>query len=80
VGEALGEIYVKVAFPPESKAQMEKLVANLSTALKGRLENLAWMTPETRAKAIEKWSTFTPKIGYPDKWRSWEGMSTTRDS
>ncbi|MBK8070243.1 MAG: peptidase [Rhodanobacteraceae bacterium] len=80
VGEALGEIYVKVAFPPESKAQMEKLVANLSTALKGRLENLAWMTPETRAKAIEKWSTFTPKIGYPDKWRSWDGLSTTRDS
>lgn len=80
VGEALGQIYVEVAFPPESKAQMEKLVANLSTALKGRLENLEWMSPETRTKALEKWASFTPKIGYPDKWRDWAGLSTTRDS
>ena len=80
VGEALGEIYVDVAFSPESKQQMEKLVANLSTALKGRLENLAWMSPETKAKALEKWASFTPKIGYPDKWRDWAGLSTTRDS
>jgi len=80
VGEALGELYVQVAFPPESKAQMQQLVSNLSTALKARLEKLEWMSPETRAKAIEKWSTFTPKIGYPDQWRSWEGLDTTRDS
>lgn len=80
VGEALGQIYVEVAFPPESKAQMEKLVANLSTALKGRLEKLEWMSPETRTKALEKWASFTPKIGYPDKWRDWAGLNTTRDS
>jgi putative endopeptidase len=80
VGEALGEIYVEVAFPPESKAQMEKLVANLSIALKARLEKLEWMTPETRAKALEKWASFNPKIGYPDQWRDWSGLSTTRDS
>jgi len=80
VGEALGELYVQVAFPPESKAQMETLVANLSNALKARLENLAWMSPETRTKALEKWASFTPKIGYPDKWRDWSGLSTTRDS
>jgi putative endopeptidase len=80
VGEALGELYVQVAFPPESKQQMEQLVANLSTALKGRLENLEWMTPETRAKALEKWASFTPKIGYPDNWRDWAGLATTRDS
>ena len=80
VGEALGEIYVEVAFPPESKAQMEQLVANLSTALKARLEKLEWMSPETRAKALEKWASFNPKIGYPDKWRDWSGLSTTRDS
>ncbi|MCB1605791.1 MAG: peptidase [Xanthomonadales bacterium] len=80
VGEALGELYVEVAFPPESKAAMEKLVANLSAALKVRLENLAWMSPETKEKALAKWASFTPKIGYPDKWRDWSGLSTSRDS
>ena len=80
VGEALGQLYVDVAFPAESKAQMQVLVDNLSTALKARLQNLAWMGPETRARALEKWASFTPKIGYPDEWRSWEGLSTSRDS
>jgi len=80
VGEALGELYVQVAFPAESKAQMEKLVSNLSLALKGRLENLKWMGPETRVKALEKWASFTPKIGYPDTWRDWAGLNTTRES
>jgi len=80
VGEALGELYVEVAFPPESKQQMETLVANLSAALKGRLEKLVWMSPETRLKALEKWATFTPKVGYPDKWRDWSGLQTTRSS
>ena len=80
VGEALGELYVEVAFPPESKKQMERLVGNLSTALKARLEKLEWMSPETRAKALEKWASFTPKIGYPDKWRDWAGLETTRSS
>jgi len=80
VGEALGQMYVKVAFTPESKARMETLVKNLSTALKGRIENLAWMGDDTKAKAMEKWASFTPKIGYPDKWRDWNGLSTGRDS
>ena len=80
VGEALGELYVDVAFPAESKAQMETLVGNLSTALKARIEALEWMTPETKAKALEKWASFTPKIGYPDEWRDWAGLATSRDS
>jgi len=79
-GEALGQMYVKVAFPAESKAKMETLVANLRTALKARIENLTWMSDETKKKAIAKWETFTPKIGYPDKWREWTGLSTNRDS
>ena len=79
-GEALGQMYVKVAFTPESKARMETLVKNLSEALKGRIENLAWMSPETKKKAMEKWASFTPKIGYPDKWREWAGLATSRDS
>lgn len=80
VGEALGALYVEVAFPPESKAQMEQLVANLGVALKARLDKLEWMTPATREKALEKWASFEPKIGYPDKWRDWSGLSTSRDS
>ena len=80
VGEALGQMYVKVAFPAESKARMEALVQNLRTALKARIEKLDWMSPETKAKALEKWAAFTPKIGYPDKWRDWTGLATSRDS
>ena len=79
-GEALGQMYVDVAFTAESKARMETLVKNLSEALKGRIENLAWMSDETKAKAMEKWASFTPKIGYPDKWREWDGLATSRDS
>ena len=80
VGEALGQMYVKVAFTPESKARMQTLVTNLSAALKGRIENLAWMGDDTKKKAMEKWASFTPKIGYPDKWRDWTGLATSRDS
>jgi putative endopeptidase len=79
-GEALGQLYVRENFPPESKARMEQLVANLSAALKVRLEALDWMTPETRQRALAKWASFTPKIGYPSKWRDWSGLKTSRDS
>lgn len=79
-GEALGQMYVKVAFPSESKARMTELVQNLRDALKVRIENLAWMSPETKKKALEKWASFTPKIGYPDKWRDWNGLNTSRNS
>ena len=80
VGEAMGQLYVKVAFPPESKAKMEALIGNLSQALKARIEKLEWMSPETKAKALEKWATFQPRVGYPDKWRDWAGLNTGRDS
>lgn len=80
VGMALGEIYVAEAFPPESKARMEALVGNLSTALKARLEGLDWMGTDTKTQALEKWASFTPKIGYPDVWRDWSGLETTRDA
>src|SRR3546814_11268383 len=65
---------------PEAKAQAQHLVHNLSEALKARIENLAWMSAETKAKALEKWASFTPKIGYPDKWRDWSGLTTDRSS
>jgi len=79
-GEAFGQLYVKTAFPADSKAKMEALVGNLRTALKGRIEHLDWMSDETKKKAMEKWASFTPKIGYPDKWRDWTGLETSRDS
>ncbi len=79
-GEAFGQLYVKVAFSPEAKAKMEVLVDNLSAALKNRIQNLAWMSDETKEKALAKLATFTPKIGYPDKWRDFSGLSTSRDS
>ena len=79
-GEAFGQLYVKVAFSPEAKAKMETLVKNLADALKERIQGLSWMSDETKAKAIAKWETFTPKIGYPDKWRDWSGLETGRDS
>ena len=79
-GEALGQMYVDVAFPAESKARMEALVANLRDSLKLRIQALEWMGDDTKKKAMEKWASFTPKIGYPDKWRDWTGLATTRDS
>jgi putative endopeptidase len=80
MGEALGQEYVEVAFSPEAKARMQTLVGNLSEALKARIEGLDWMGEDTKKKALEKWAAFTPKIGYPDKWRDWSGLATSRDS
>jgi putative endopeptidase len=67
-GEALGQLYVAVAFPPESKAWMLKLVANIRQALHDRIEHLEWMDEPTRAAALAKLDMFGVKIGYPDKW------------
>ena len=74
MGEAIGRTYVAEYFPPESKAMMEKLVADLRGAMKGRIENLQWMGPETKAKAAEKLSKFGVKIGYPVKWRDYSAL------
>lgn len=79
-GEAMGQRYVEVAFPASSKAEMLQLVNNLRDALKTRIENLAWMSDATKKKALEKWAAFNTKIGYPDKWRDWSGLATSRDS
>jgi putative endopeptidase len=74
LGEAIGRTYVAEYFPPESKAKMEKLVADLLVAMKARIESLPWMTSETRAKALEKLSRFGVKIGYPAKWRDYSAL------
>ncbi len=74
LGEAIGRTYVAGNFPPESKARMEALVAGLLVAMKGRIDNLQWMTPETKARALEKLSKFGVKIGYPAKWRDYSSL------
>jgi putative endopeptidase len=71
LGEAVGRVYVARYFPPQAKASIDALVANLQVALKARIEKLDWMTPETKARALDKLSRFTVKIGYPAKWRDY---------
>lgn len=77
LGEASGRLYVEAYFPPESKAKMAELVANLRVAMKGRIEKLDWMAPATKAKALEKLAKFDVKIGYPDRWRDYSGLVVT---
>ena len=74
LGEAVGQMYVKKYFPEENKARMLALVHNLQKALGIRIENLAWMSDETIAKALEKLNAMTIKIGYPDTWRDYSKL------
>ena len=74
LGEAVGKEYVARHFPPEAKAKMTELVARVKAALRARIERLAWMTPQTKAKALEKLSQFGTKIGYPSKWRDYSSL------
>ncbi len=80
MGFAVGQLYVKENFPPESKERMLKLVANLGEILSERIQNLGWMENETKEKALEKLSTFNVKIGYPDKWRDYSKLEIEDDS
>jgi putative endopeptidase len=77
LGEAVGKVYVQKYFPAEAKARMENLVANLIEAYRISINELAWMSPETKVKALEKLGKFRPKIGYPDKWRDYSALQTT---
>jgi len=80
LGEAVGQMYVDKYFPKEAKDKMLNLVDNLKYALAERINTNTWMTDETKAKAIEKLNTFHVKIGYPDKWRDYSGLSIKKDS
>ncbi len=79
LGEAVGKLYVAKTFPPEAKARMRQLVANLIEAYRRDIQSLEWMGPETKRKALEKLAKFTPKIGYPDKWRDYSKLEIRRD-
>lgn len=74
LGEVLGQEYVAQYFPPEAKARMEELIANLIVAFEGSIKELDWMTPDTKEKALDKLSKFTSKVGYPNEWRDYSEL------
>lgn len=80
IGMELGKLFVKKYFPPYAKKRALDLVHNLMASLKNRIENLDWMSPETKKAALVKLAAFTVKIGYPDKWKSYKGLVINRDS
>jgi putative endopeptidase len=77
LGELLGQLYVAKYFKPEAKARMVELVANLRKAFAVRINKLDWMSAETKEKALAKLNAFTPKIGYPDKWKNYDGLEVS---
>ncbi len=74
LSEAVGQLYVKKYFPEKDKIRMQGLVANIQKALAQHIDELDWMSDETKAKAHEKLENFTVKIGYPDKWKDYSDM------
>ncbi len=77
LGEILGKVYVKEYFPPEAKARMGELVDNLIKGYANSIDELEWMSEETKVAAKEKLAKFTPKIGYPDKWKDYSNLTIT---
>ncbi|HEV7849024.1 MAG TPA: M13-type metalloendopeptidase [Mycetocola sp.] len=78
LGEAVGKIYVDRHFPAEAKASMDVLVANLVEAYRQSISTLTWMGNDTRKRALEKLEQFTPKIGFPSKWRDYSSLDVQR--
>ncbi|MBB4800911.1 endothelin-converting enzyme/putative endopeptidase [Flavobacterium nitrogenifigens] len=74
VGEALGKLYVEKVFPAEAKAKALDMIHNVITAYQNRINNLTWMSKDTKAKAIEKLNKITIKVGYPDKWKDYSAL------
>jgi putative endopeptidase len=79
LGEAVGKLYVEKHFPPAAKERMKVLVGNLIEAYRRDIQTLDWMSPATKAKALEKLGKFTPKIGYPDRWRDYSNLEIRPD-
>ena len=79
MGFALGHLYVDRYFPPANKAHAEALIGNLMAVYAGSLATLDWMGDDTRREALAKLRAIRPKIGYPEKWRSYEGLAVQRD-
>jgi putative endopeptidase len=79
MGDTVGKLYVERHFPPDAKARMDELVANLREAYRVSISDLDWMTPETRERALAKLDKFTPKIGYPVRWRDYSALVIDRN-
>ena len=79
VGEAVGALYVERHFPPAAKQRMDVLVANLLRAYEQEINQLPWMSAQTKARALEKLQSFNPKIGYPVRWRNYSSLLATPD-
>ena len=79
LGDVVGKLYVKEHFTPQAKARMDELVKNLLTAFGSSIDELSWMTPETKAKARDKLARITTKIGYPTRWRTYDGLEVKPD-
>ena len=79
IGEAVGQLYAAEYFPPEAKQRMLDLVANLVEAFRRSFEGLDWMGPQTREQALAKLESFTPKVGYPDRWRDYSSLTIDDD-
>jgi putative endopeptidase len=79
LGEALGQVYVERHFPASSKARMEELVGNLQKAMRARIQNADWMSPQTKAEAFSKLDAQRVKVGYPDKWRDYSNLRIDRN-
>ncbi len=80
LGEEIGRLYVEEYFSPDAKERMQELVKNLQRALGMRIENLTWMSDETKKQALEKLNSFNAKIGYPDKWRDYSKLDIDADA
>jgi putative endopeptidase len=80
LGEALGQEYVKRYFPPEAKQRAQDMVTNILSAMRNAIDNVDWMTPDTRKRALEKLSAFNVKVGYPDKWKDYSSVKITREN
>ncbi|HWS53065.1 MAG TPA: M13 family metallopeptidase [Pyrinomonadaceae bacterium] len=80
LGEALGQVYVARAFTPESKRRMQAMVTNLINAFRERVQELDWMSDETRKQALAKLNAFGQKIGYPERWIDYSALDVARDS
>ncbi len=78
LGEAVGQVYVKQYFPPESKRRMKELVSNLKAALRDDIMQLDWMSDATRKQALAKLDAFVDRIGYPDKWKDYSNLEVDR--
>ncbi|MEZ0486575.1 M13 family metallopeptidase [Fibrella aquatica] len=79
LGDLLGQLYVQNYFKPEAKQRMMTLVDNLEASFKEHINGLEWMTPDTKKKAVNKLVSFKRKIGYPDKWKTYDGVTIKRN-